>query len=88
MCVHALVQSLADRVAQAQGAPSVDVPDLGPAVVMDQLRVLVFDASAAGLSDGLAEELAALRGTLRVRSGIRPRQLPAPRAGIPATRGQ
>lgn len=39
------------------------LPDLGPAVVMDQLRVVVFDAVATG--DGppadLAERLAALR---------------------------
>ncbi|MGB8383627.1 MAG: hypothetical protein WCG47_20655 [Dermatophilaceae bacterium] len=62
--VHALVQALADRVAQAQRAPSVDVPDLGPAVVMDQLRVLAYDAAAAGVGDGLEEALAALRRAL------------------------
>lgn len=37
------------------------VPDLGPAVVMDQLTVLVYDACAARLADGLAERLVGLR---------------------------
>jgi hypothetical protein len=40
------------------------VPDLGPAVVMDQLTVLVYDACAAGVGDRLAERLADLRRTL------------------------
>lgn len=39
-----------------------DLPDLGPAVVMDQLRVVVFDAcSSEGGGAGLAERLASLR---------------------------
>lgn len=39
-----------------------DLPDLGPAVVMDQLRVVVFDACAGeGSPPHLAERLAALR---------------------------
>lgn len=51
--VHALLADLA-------GEP---LPDLGPAVVMDQLRVVVFDACAGdeGRAFGLAERLAALR---------------------------
>lgn len=49
--VHALLEELA-------GEP---LPDLGPAVVMDQLRVVVFDACADGRGAGLAERLAALR---------------------------
>jgi hypothetical protein len=44
--VRALVQALADEVADAEGRPHVPVPDLGPAVVMDQLAVMVFDARA------------------------------------------
>ncbi|HEY7719644.1 MAG TPA: hypothetical protein VH915_12845 [Pedococcus sp.] len=40
------------------------VPDLGPAVVVDQLTVLVHDACAAGESAGLAERLAGLRREL------------------------
>jgi len=47
-----------DLLADLAGEP---VPDLGPAVVMDQLRVVVFDACAGGGADGLAERLAALR---------------------------
>ncbi|MGO1167799.1 MAG: hypothetical protein ACTMHL_14430, partial [Janibacter sp.] len=50
--VHALLADLA-------GEP---LPDLGPAVVMDQLRVVVFDACAdEGSPPHLAERLAALR---------------------------
>jgi hypothetical protein len=45
--VRALVQSLADSVAQATGAPPSPVPDCGPATLMDQLTVMVYDASAA-----------------------------------------
>jgi hypothetical protein len=67
--VRVLVQSLADRVAQANGvAPSVfpAVPDLGPATLMDQLTVLVHDASRAhDASPALAEDLASLRHELR-----------------------
>ena len=62
--VHALVQSLADEVADDGDGPRADVPYLGPAVVIDQLRVLVYDASAAGVGDGLQEQLAGLRGSL------------------------
>ncbi|WP_256793633.1 hypothetical protein [Terrabacter sp. Ter38] len=62
--VRALVQWLADRVAAARGASdphAQPVPDLGPAVVMDQLSVLVFDlfraepdADARVVTDALA----------------------------------
>jgi hypothetical protein len=44
--VRGLVQSLADRVAEVNGVASSVVPDLGPATLMDQLRVQVHDASA------------------------------------------
>ena len=37
------------------------VPDLGPAVVPDQLTVLVFDAYLAGLGSGVRSRLTALR---------------------------
>lgn len=40
------------------------VPDLGPAVVPDQLAVLAFDAYRAGVGDGLSEALADLRRAL------------------------
>ena len=55
--VRELVQDLAQRTA---GQP---VPELGPAVLLDQLRVLVWDAAAADLPD-LAERLAELRRSL------------------------
>jgi hypothetical protein len=41
-----------------------EVPDLGPAVVMDQLTVLVYDACRDGAATGLEDELAALRRAL------------------------
>ncbi len=44
--------------------PSAPVPDLGPAVALDQLRVMTFDAVQAGLGQPLAERLADLRRTL------------------------
>ena len=40
------------------------VPDLGPAVVMDQLTVLLYDACQAGRSDCLETRLAELRRAL------------------------
>ena len=77
--VRALVQSLADGVAEASGSASSLVPDLGPATLMDQLTVMVHDASVAGKTLGsqasrvatsgvatstLAAVLASLRGEL------------------------
>jgi hypothetical protein len=47
--VRALVQSLADSVARAPGLPVRAVPDCGPATLMDQLAVMVYDVSAADL---------------------------------------
>ena len=43
--VRALLDHLAAATAPA-GAPPAAVPDLGPASVMDQLTVLVYDACA------------------------------------------
>ena len=48
--VRLLIQSLADRVAERSGVASSVVPDLGPATLMDQLTVMVYDASAAATS--------------------------------------
>jgi hypothetical protein len=42
-----LVQTLADRVAGLRGRPPSPVPDLGPAIVIEQLRVMVYDVCAA-----------------------------------------
>lgn len=42
----------------------VAVPDLGPAVVVDQLAVLVWDAYANGRGDGIPQLLAAARREL------------------------
>lgn len=62
--VRVLVQSLADRVAAARGVPALAVPDLGPAVVMDQLAVMVHDVLAAGADADLEHRLADLRRAL------------------------
>lgn len=66
--VHDVVQRIADAAADAERRAHVAVPDVGPAVVMDQLAVVVFDAVAAspspGAGDGLQARLSALRRAL------------------------
>ncbi|RIK16274.1 MAG: hypothetical protein DCC50_05495 [Acidobacteria bacterium] len=63
--VSAAVQALADAVADEQGMEPATVPDLGPGVLMDQLRVMVHDWRAAGLDEAdLAARLTALRRAL------------------------
>ena len=63
--VAAVVQELADAVSVARGMPLDRVPDLGPAVLMDQLAVMVYDWRQAGLpSTELADRLTALRRAL------------------------
>ena len=60
--VRRTVQTLADAVSDAEGMPRDLVPDLGPAVLMDQLRVMVYDWQQAGLpTDDLADRLTSLR---------------------------
>jgi hypothetical protein len=62
--VRALVQELADRSGEAHGRAPVPVPDLGPAVVMDQLAVMVHDVYASGAGGDALERLVALRHSL------------------------
>ena len=66
--VRALVQSLADGVAQATGVPASVVSDCGPATLMDQLTVMVYDVNAAATTSGrvstLAQDLVSLRREL------------------------
>ncbi len=63
--VRSVVQALADETAVALAVGADPVPDLGPAVLGDQLRVIVFDALAAGLlPDLIASRLVALRRSL------------------------
>ncbi len=60
-----LIQGLADEVAGARGWPNRPVPDLGPAVLMDQLRVMLFDHADAGLDPTpLAESMTKHRRAL------------------------
>ena len=49
-------------MADVEGRPHVDVPDLGPRAVMDQLTVTAYDASQAGLDP--APQLERLRRDL------------------------
>jgi len=46
------------------GDPQSVVPDLGPAVVVDQVAVLVWDAYAAGRGDGIPQLLTGARREL------------------------
>lgn len=63
--VLALVQGVAEEVAVARGWPPRPVPDLGPAVLMDQLQVMVFDHAEAGLDPTpLADAMTHLRRAL------------------------
>jgi hypothetical protein len=63
--LRTLVQELADEVSAAQGLERAEVPDLGPAVLPDQLRVMVYDYRTAGLDDDrLAARLTTLRRSL------------------------
>jgi len=54
----AAVRQLLDDLA---GRP---VPDLGPAVLMDQLTVLVYDACESGGQEDLTARLATVRRSL------------------------
>lgn len=63
--VRQVVQALADDTARVGGLPLTEVPDLGPAVLPDQLRVMVHDWRAAGMPEAdLAARLTALRRSL------------------------
>ena len=62
--VRRLVQSLADQVARVTGVRLLTVPDAGPATLMDQLTVMVYDASATAATPTLADDLASLRRDL------------------------
>ena len=62
-----VVQRLADLGADAEGRPRLAVPDLGPAVLADQLAVMFDDVARTGDPAALrraTEELAALRTAL------------------------
>lgn len=54
---------LADLAPRSAGV-TTEVPDLGPAVVVDQLAVLVWDAYAVGRGDGIPDLLTATRRAL------------------------
>lgn len=61
----ATVRTLLDGLAASTAPDAGPVPDLGPAVLPDQLAVLIQDAAAAGEDpDVLEARLAALRRAL------------------------
>ncbi len=74
--VRDLAQRLADGLAETTGVPASLVPDCGPATLMDQLTVMVYDACAvdvasartstlaSGQASTLREDLASLRREL------------------------
>jgi hypothetical protein len=57
--VHALVQRLADRSADAEGLPRRPVPRIGDQVLPDQVRVVAADLVAAGPPEAVLAEAAA-----------------------------
>ena len=63
--MHEVTQALADETARACGRPAIDVPQLGLTVLVDQLRVITYDALQAGLDPTLvAARLTDLRRTI------------------------
>lgn len=65
--VRDLIQRYADATAGAQGLRPQQVPDLGPAVLMDQLTVVVYDMCQWGTSSPhqVTADLTALRRQVR-----------------------
>ncbi|OFE14713.1 hypothetical protein BA895_08440 [Humibacillus sp. DSM 29435] len=65
--VRDVVQSLADEVAGCRRRPPSRVPDLGPATLMHQLQVMVFDLFAGRpdtSSAWVTERLSGIRRSL------------------------
>ncbi len=65
--VRELVQSLADEVARCRGDSPTPVPDLGPATLLNQLEVMVFDLFVSQPETnpvGVTEQLSGIRRTL------------------------
>ncbi|TQJ52053.1 hypothetical protein [Phycicoccus sp. SLBN-51] len=59
-----VTEAAGDRLARGE-LDGATVPDLGPAVVMDQLTVLVYDACAADSSPARGAQVQALLADLR-----------------------
>lgn len=62
--VREFAQELADGVRRARGLEVLAIPDLGEAVLADQLTVIVYDACRAGLEAHVSEGLTRLRRAL------------------------
>ncbi len=65
--VHQVVQSLADEVSGCRSRPLSRVPDLGPATLMHQLQVMVFDLFTGQPDKNpapVAEQLSGIRRSL------------------------
>jgi len=62
--VREFAQQLADATRAAAGRAPLAIPDLGPATVLDQLTVMVYDARRAGLDEQVLRGLTQLRRSL------------------------
>ena len=86
--VRALVQSLADSAARLSGIPSAVVPDLGPATLMDQLTVMVYDASVLALAPPPQSGTEVTPAAAETTAGAPPSRAPpsgAPPSGAPTS---
>lgn len=57
-------QELADATRAAAARDRLAIPDLGPATLLDQLTVMVYDARRAGLDEQVLRGLTRLRRSL------------------------
>jgi len=62
--VRQLAQQLADATRASAGRAPLGIPDLGPATLLDQLTVMVYDARRAGLDEQVSRGLTQLRRSL------------------------
>ncbi len=62
--VRAMIQQLADLAAEEEGRARIPVPDLGPAVAMDQLAVMVHDGASRVGAEAMTDRLVELRRAL------------------------
>ncbi|WP_156188044.1 hypothetical protein [Arsenicicoccus sp. oral taxon 190] len=71
--VRALAQALADEVADAEGRPREALPELGPATLLHQLQVCVYDAARheALRDDAASHDTARLSPEGQQAGGIR-----------------
>ncbi|RNI23966.1 hypothetical protein [Flexivirga caeni] len=62
--LRGFAQQLADSTREAAGRERLAIPELGPATLLDQLTVMVYDARRAGLDELVSRGLTELRRSL------------------------